>query len=165
MVCFVNFLVALGSDVDNRLVEFRLEDLQEIKHSQSEMKDRITLVILQSRTTLQTAIDCKTALKKVIQENQRIQMISIMDLRKRPSLVPKFALKSKISAQDPTSNEIPFLLDWDGRVTKTLGGEDTKCMILIVDPALNVVYKKEYNRTAIDSEIKPLLDELSKEQK
>lgn len=165
MVCLIDSLIVLGSESGNRLVDFSLEDLHETKHSQSDMKDRITLVILQSRTTIQTAIDCKTELKKITQENQKVQMISIMDLRKRPSLVPKFALKSKIAAQDPTSKEIPFLLDWDGNVTKSLDGDDSKCMVLIIDPALNVVYKKEYNRSAIDSEIKPFLNELSNGQK
>ena len=92
-------------------------------------------------------------------------MISIMDLRKRPPLVPKGVLKKKISGQDPTSKEIPFLLDWDGVITQALGGEDSKCMVLVVDPALKVVYKQEYKQTAIDSEIKPLLAELSGGQK
>lgn len=60
---------------------------------------------------------------------------------------------------------VPFLLDWDGVVTKVLGGEDSKCMVLIVDPALKVVYKQEYKQAGIDSEIKPLLAELSGGQK
>ena len=42
---------------------------------------------------------------------------------------------------------------------------DSKCKILVVDPALNIVYKQEYKQTAIDSEIKPLLDKLSSGQK
>ena len=92
-------------------------------------------------------------------------MIAIMDLRKRPPLVPESVLKKKISGQDPTSIEIPFLLDWDGAVTKALGGEDSKCKLLIVDPALKVVYKQEYKQAGIDSEIKPLLAELSSGQK
>ena len=37
--------------------------------------------------------------------------------------------------------------------------------VLVVDPALKVVYKQEYKQAAIDSEIKPLLDELSSGQK
>lgn len=60
---------------------------------------------------------------------------------------------------------VPFLLDWDGEVTKTLGGEDSKCKILLVDTALNIVYKQEYKQAAIDSEIKPVLAELSSGQK
>ena len=106
-------------------------------------------------------IDFSLELKKLIHENQKVQIISIMDLRKRPPLVPKSVLKSKISAQDPTSKEIPFLLDWKGDVTKALGGDDSKCKVLIVDPALNVVYNKEYKTTAIGSEIRPLLVKLS----
>ena len=157
--------IVFGSEVGNRFVDFSLEDLHEIRYSQANLEGKITLVVLQSRTTLQTAIDCKIQLKKQIQENQKIQMIAIMDLRKRPSLVPKFALKSKISAQDPTSKEIPFLLDWDVAVTKVLGGEDDKCKILIVDPALKVIYKQEYKKAAVDNEIKPWLAELSSGQK
>ena len=129
------------------------------------MEGKITLVVLQSRTTLQTAVDCKTQLKSLVQENQKVQMIAIMDLRKRPPLVPKSVLKKKISGQDPTSKEFPFLLDWDGAVTQSLGGEDNKCKILVVDPALKVVYKQEYKPAGIDSEIKPLLAELSSGQK
>jgi len=79
-------------------------------------------------------------------------MIAIMDLRKRPPLVPKSVLKKKISGQDTTSKEIPFLLDWDGAVTQALGGEDNKCKVLVVDPALKVVYKQEYKPAAIYSE-------------
>ncbi|MEK7079300.1 MAG: hypothetical protein AAB929_04485, partial [Patescibacteria group bacterium] len=86
-------------------------------------------------------------------------------LRQRPSLAPKFAIKKKISLQDPTSKEFPFLLDWEGEVTKALGGEDSKCMILIVDPALNIVYKQEYKQASVNDEIKPLLDKLSGGQK
>ena len=160
----VPFIVS-GSEVVNRFVDFSLEDPQAKKYSQSDMEGKITLVVLQSRTTLQTAVDCKTELKSLAQDNQKVQMIAIMDLRKRPPLVPKSVLKKKISGQDPTSKEIPFLLDWDGTVTKSLGGEDNKCIVLVVDPALKVVYKQEYKQAAIDSEIKPLLDELSSGQK
>ena len=92
-------------------------------------------------------------------------MIAIMDLRKRPPLIPKSVLKKKISGQDPTSKEIPFLLDWDGAVTQALGGENNKCKILVVDPALKVVYKQEYKQAGIDSEIRPLLSELSSGEK
>src|SRR3990167_2813428 len=151
-VAYLVPFIVFGSEAANR-------------YSQSDMEGKITLVVLQSRTTLQTAIDCKTELKKLINENQKVQMISIMDLRKRPPLVPKSILKKKISGQDPTSKEIPFLLDWDGAVTKALGGEDSRCKVLVVDPMLNIVYKQEYKQTAIDSEIKPLLDKLSDGQK
>ena len=161
MLCLVDTLMVLGSEPNNRFIDFSLEDLHEIKYSQLHMKEKITLVILQSRTTLQAEIDCKAELKKLIHENQKVQIISIMDLRKRPPFVPKSVLKSKISAQDPTSKEVPFLLDWNGDVTKALGGDDSKCKVLIVDPALNVVYNKEYKTTAIDSEIRPLLVKLS----
>ncbi|HHT9109329.1 MAG TPA: TlpA family protein disulfide reductase [Candidatus Wunengus sp. YC63] len=164
VVYLVPFIVS-GSEVGNRFVDFSLEDPQAKKYSQSDMEGKITLVVLQSRTTLQTAVDCKTELKSLAQENQKVQMIAIMDLRKRPPLVPKSVLKGKISGQDPTSKEIPFLLDWDGAVTRSLGGEDNKCKILVVDPALKVAYKQEYKQAAIDSEIKPLLDELSGGQK
>ena len=160
VVYLVPFIVS-GSEVVNRFVDFSLEDPQAKKYSQSDMEGKITLVVLQSRTTLQTAVDCKTELKSLAQENQKVQMIAIMDLRKRPPLVPKSVLKKKISGQDPTSKEIPFLLDWDGAVTKALGGEDNKCIVLVVDPALKVVYKQEYKQAVINSEIKPLLDELS----
>ena len=122
-VYFVPFLV-FGSEAVNRFVDFSLEDPHEKKYSQTDMEGKITLVVLQSRTTLQTAIDCKTQLKSLVQDNQKVQMIAIMDLRKRPPLVPKSVLKKKISGQDTTSKEIPFLLDWDGAVTKALGGED-----------------------------------------
>src|SRR3990167_3292516 len=155
----------IGSEVANRFVDFSLEDPREKKYSKTDMEGKITFVILQSRTTLQTAVDCKTQLKKLPQDNQKVQMIAIMDLRKRPPFVPKSVLKKKISGQDPTSKEIPFLLDWDGAVTKALGGEDSKCKVLIVDPALKVVYKQEYKQAGIDSEIKPLLAELSDGQK
>ncbi len=168
MIATVAYLVpfiVFGSEAANRFVDFSLEDPHEKKYSQTDMEGKITLVVLQSRTTLQTAVDCKTELKKLIQENQQVQMISIMDLRKRPSLIPKGVLKKKISGQDPTSKEFPFLLDWNGAVTQVLGGEDSKCKVLIVDPALNIVYKQEYKRAGIDSEIKPLLAELSGGQK
>ena len=164
-VAYLVPFIVFGSEAANRFVDFSLEDPQANKYSQSDMEGKITLVVLQSRTTLQTAIDCKTELKKLINENQKVQMISIMDLRKRPPLVPKSILKKKISGQDPTSKEIPFLLDWDGAVTKALGGEDSRCKVLVVDPMLNIVYKQEYKQTAIDSEIKPLLDKLSDGQK
>ena len=167
-VATVAYLVpfnVFGSEADNRFVDFSLEEPREKKYSQTDMEGKITLVILQSRTTLQTAVDCKTELKSLAQDNQKVQMIAIMDLRKRPPLVPKSVLKKKISGQDPTSKEIPFLLDWEGEVTKALGGEDSKCMVLIVDPALKVVYKQEYKQAAIDSEIKPLLADLSGGQK
>jgi len=168
MIATVAYLVPFivsGSEVANRFVDFSLEDPREKKYSQTDMEGKITFVILQSRTTLQTAVDCKTQLKKLPQDNQKVQMIAIMDLRKRPPFVPKSVLKKKISGQDPTSKEIPFLLDWDGAVTKALGGEDSKCKVLIVDPALKVVYKQEYKQAGIDSEIKPLLAELSDGQK
>ena len=165
IVCLANSYVVFGSEVSERFVDFSLEDPRETKYSQSYLKDKITLVVLQSRTTLQTAVDCKTELKSLVQDNQKVQMIAIMDLRKRPPLVPKSVLKKKISGQDPTSNEIPFLLDWDGAVTQALGGEDSKCKILVVDSALKVVYKQEYKQAGIASEIKPLLDELSSRQK
>jgi hypothetical protein len=161
----LNSFIASGSETGNRFVDFSLEDPHAKKYSQSDMEGKITLVVLQSRTTLQTAVDCKTQLKSFVQENQKAQMISIMDLRKRPPFVPKSVLKKKISGQDTTSKEIPFLLDWDGAVTQALGGEDSKCMVLIVDPALKVVYKQEYKQAAIDNEIKPLLAELSSGQK
>lgn len=164
VVYLVPFIVS-GSEVVNRFVDFSLEDPHERKYTQADMEGKVTLVVLQSRTTLQTAVDCKTQLKSLVQENQKVQMITIMDLRKRPPFVPKSVLKGKISGQDPTSKEIPFLLDWDGAITKVLGGEDSKCMVLIVDPTLKVVYKQEYKPAAIDSEIKPLLAELSSGQK
>ncbi|HHT9137848.1 MAG TPA: TlpA family protein disulfide reductase [Candidatus Wunengus sp. YC60] len=164
VVYLVPFIV-FGSDVGNRFVDFSLEDPQAKKYSQTDMEGKITLVVLQSRTTLQTAIDCKTELKSLAQENQKVRMIAIMDLRKRPPLVPKSVLKKKISGQDPTSKEIPFLLDWDGTVTQALGGEDSKCIVLVVDPALKVVCKQEYKKTTIDSKIKPLIAELSQRQK
>ena len=157
--------IIFGSEVGNRFVDFNLEDPQAKKYSQTDMEGKITLVVLQSRTTLQTAVDCKTELKSLTQENQKVQMIAIMDLRKRPPLVPKSVLKKKISGQDPTSKEIPFLLDWDGSVTKALGGEDNKCKVLVVDPALKVAYKQEYKKPAIDGEIKPLIAQLSSGQK
>ena len=47
-------------------------------------------------------------------------MIAIMDLRQRPSLAPKFAIKKKYHHRAPTSKEFPFLLDWEGAVTKPL---------------------------------------------
>ena len=165
IVCLANSYVVFGSEVSERFVDFSLEDPRETKYSQSYLKDKITLVVLQSRTTLQTAVDCKTELKSLVQDNQKVQMIAIMDLRKRPPLVPKSVLKKKISGQDPTSKEIPFLLDWDGAVTQALGGEDNKCKILVVDSALKVVYKQEYKQAGIDSEIKPLIDKLSSGQK
>ena len=161
IVCLLNSFIASGAETGNRFMDFSLEDTHERKYSQADMEGKITLVVLQSRTTLQTAVDCKTELKSLVRENQKVQMIAIMDLRKRPPFVPKSVLKKKISGQDPTSKEIPFLLDWDGAVTKALEGEDSKCKILVVDPALNVVYKQEYKQAAIDNEIKPLLDELS----
>jgi len=168
MLAIVAYLVpfiVFGSEVGNRFVDFSLEDPQAKKYSQSDMEGKITLVVLQSRTTLQTAVDCKTELKSFVHENQKVQMIAIMDLRKRPPFVPKSVLKKKISGQDPTSKGIPFLLDWDGAVTQALGGEDSKCMVLVVNPELNVVYKQEYKQAGIASEIKPLLDELSSRQK
>ncbi len=164
VVYLVPFIV-FGSEVGNTFVDFSLEDPQAKKYSQSDMEGKITVVVLQSRTTLQTAVDCKTELKKLLPENQKVQMIAIMDLRKRPPFVPRSVLKKKISGQDPTSKEIPFLLDWDGAVTQALGGEDNKCMVLVADPALKVVYKQEYKQAGIDSEIKPLLDKLSSGQK
>ncbi len=164
VVYLVPFIVS-GSEAANRFVDFSLEDPHEKKYSQLDMEGKITVVVLQSRTTLQTAVDCKTELKSLAQENQKVQMIAIMDLRKRPPFVPKSVLKGKISGQDPTSKEIPFLLDWDGAVTQALGGEDNKCKILVVDPALKVAYKQEYKQAGIASEIKPLLAELSSGQK
>ena len=158
-------LVVSGIEVGNTFLDFNLEDPHEKKYSQSYLKDKITLVVLQSKTTLQDAITGKTALKKTIQDNPLVQMIAIMDLRKRPPLIPKGVLKSKISAQDPTSKDIPFLLDWDGAVTKTLGGEDNKCRILIVDQALKVVYNQEYHKPLVDGEIKTLITRLSGGQK
>jgi hypothetical protein len=157
--------IVFGSEVGNRFVDFRLEDPYEKKYSQLDMKDKITLVILQSRYTLDTAVTCKKLLKPLIQENQKVQMIAIMDLRRRPSFVPKIVLKAKISGQDPTSKEIPFLLDWDGDVTKVLGADESTCMVLITDPELKIVYKQKYKKARIDSEIKPLLAELSSGQK
>ena len=109
VVYLVPFIV-FDSEVDNRFVDFNLEDPHEKKYSQTDMEGKVTLVVLQSRTTLQTAIDCKTQLKSLVQDNQKAQMISIMDLRKIPSLIPKGVLKKKISGQDPTSKEILFLL-------------------------------------------------------
>ncbi|GAB62141.1 MAG: hypothetical protein DWB56_16765 [Candidatus Jettenia sp.] len=47
------------------------------------LEGKITIVVLQSKTTLQTAIDRKTQVKKLIQENQVVQMVAIMDLRKK----------------------------------------------------------------------------------
>src|SRR3990167_2665152 len=164
-VVYLAPFLAFGSEGGNRFVDFSLEDPQAKKYSQSDMEGKITLVVLQSRTTLQTAVDCKTELKSFVHENQKVQMIAIMDLRKRPPFVPKSVLKKKISGQDPTSKEIPFLLDWDGAVTQALGGEDSKCTVLVVNPELNVVYKQEYKQAGIASEIKPLLDELSSRQK
>lgn len=164
VVYLVPFLV-FGSEVGNRFVAFSLEDPQAKKYFQSDMEGKVTLVVLQSRTTLQTAVDCKTELKSLVQNDQKVQIIAIMDLRKRPLIVPKSVLKKKISGQDPTSKEIPFLLDWDGAVTQALGGEDSKCKVLVVDPALKVVYKQEYKQAGIDSEIKQLLDKLSGGQK
>ena len=163
--CLLNSFIASGAETGNRFADFSLEDPREKKYSQSDMEGKITLVVLQSRTTLQTAVDCKAELKSLVQENQKVQMIAIMDLRKRPPFVPKSVLKKKISGQDSTSKEIPFLLDWDGAVSKAIGGEDSKCKILVVDPALKVVYKQEYKQAAIDSEIKPLLADLSGGQK
>ena len=107
VVYLVPFIV-FDSEVDNRFVDFNLEDPHEKKYSQTDMEGKVTLVVLQSRTTLQTAIDCKTQLKSLVQENQKVQMIAIMDLRKRPPFVPKSVLKGKISGQDPTSKGIPF---------------------------------------------------------
>ncbi len=165
IVYFLNSFLVFGAETGNRFVDFSLEDPQEKKYSQSYMEGKITLVVLQSRTTLQTAIDCKTQLKSLVHENQKVQMIAIMDLRKRPPIVPKSVLKKKISGQDPTSKKIPFLLDWDGAVTQMLGGEDSKCKILVVDRLLNIVSRHEYKQAAINSEIKPLLDKLSGGQK
>lgn len=158
-------LVGSGVEVGNTFVDFNLEDPHGKKYSSSYLKDKITLVVLQSKTTLQDAINGKTELKKMIQDNPLAQMISIMDLRKRPALIPKGMLKSKISAQDPTSKDIPFLLDWDGAVTKALGGMDNKCKILIVDQALKIVYHQAYHKPLIDNEIKSLITGLSGEQK
>ena len=59
------------------------------------MEGKITLVVLQSRTTLQTVVDCKTQLKSFAQDNQKVQMIAIMDLRKRPPLVVRKVLKKR----------------------------------------------------------------------
>ncbi|MBI2471345.1 MAG: hypothetical protein HYV59_08905 [Planctomycetes bacterium] len=164
VVYLVPFIV-FGSEVGNRFVDFNLEDPQSKKHSQTDMEGKITVVILQSRYTLDAAVACKKHLKELIQGNQKVQMISIMDLRRRPSFVPKLVLKKKISGQDPTSKEIPFLLDWEGDVTKLLGGDESKCMVLIVDPGLKIVYKQKYKKAVVDSEIKPLLAELSQRQK
>jgi len=161
----MNTFMVFCLEAADKFVDFSLEDLNETKHSQTDLKDKISLVVLQSRTTLQTAIDCKAELKKLLTENQRTQLIAIMDLRKKPALAPKFAVKSKISSQDTTSKEIPFLLDWDGKVTEALGGKDDICNILVVDPELNVVYKQEYKKAVIDSEIRPLLVKLSKGQR
>jgi|GEM_PF-6592346 len=161
ILCLLNSFIASGAETGNRFVDFSLEDPQAKKYSQADMEGKTTLVVLQSRTTLQTAIDCKTQLKSLVHENQKVQMLAIMDLRKRPPIVPKSVLKKKISGQDPTSKEIPFLLDWDGAVTQMLGGEDGKCKILVVNPALKVVYQQEYKQAGIASEIKPLLAELS----
>ncbi len=158
-------LVVSGVEVGSAFVDFNLEDPHGKKYSQLYLQDKITLVVLQSKTTLQDAIRCKTELKKTIQDKPLVQMISIMDLRKRPALIPKGVLKSKISAQDQTSKDIPFLLDWDGAVTKALGGVDNKCKILVVDPALKVVYHQEYHKPPIDVEIKSLIIRLSGEQK
>ncbi len=157
--------VVSGFEVGNKFIDFNLEDPHETKYSQSHLTDKITLVVLQSKTTLQDAITCKTELKKVIQDSQLVQMIAIMDLRKRPALIPRGMLKSKISAQDTTSKEIPFLLDWDGAVTKALGGEDNTCKIMIVDQALRVVYNQAYHKPPIDGEVITLITRLSGEQK
>lgn len=158
-------LVVSGVEMGNTFVDFNLEDPQGKKYSPSYLKDKITLVVLQSKTTLQDAINGKTGLKQAIQDNPLVQMISIMDLRKRPALIPRGVLKSKIAAQDPTSKDIPFLLDWDGAVTKALGGVDNKCKILIVDQALKVVYHQDYHKPAVDGEIKSLIARLSGGQK
>ncbi|KAB2833778.1 MAG: hypothetical protein F9K48_07690 [Candidatus Brocadia sp.] len=158
-------LVVSDVEVGSTFVDFNLEDPHGKKYSQPYLQDKITLVVLQSKTTLQEAIRCKTELKKTIRDNPLVQMISIMDLRKRPALIPKGVLKSKISAQDQTSKDIPFLLDWDGAVTKALGGVDNKCKILVIDPALKVVYHQEYHKPPIDVEIKSLITRLSGEQK
>src|SRR3990167_6309005 len=91
--CLLNSFIASGAEADNRFVVFSLEDPQAKKYSQSDMEGKITLVVLQSRTTLQAAIDCKAELKSLVQENQKVQMIAIMDLRKRPPFVPKSVLK------------------------------------------------------------------------
>ncbi len=157
--------IAFGSEVGNRFVDFSLEDPHEKMYSQADMEGKITVVILQSRYTLDAAIACKKHLKELIQGNQKVQMISIMDLRRRPSFVPKVVLKKKISGQDPTSNEIPFLLDWEGEVTKALGGDESTCMVLIADPSLKIVYSQKYKKAVVGSEIKPLIVELSSKQK
>ena len=165
IVWLMDSFIASGSELNNRFVDFRLEDPQGREYSQSDVEGKITVVILQSRYTLDTAVACKVQLKKVIRENQKVQMIAIMDLRRRPSFVPKSVLKAKISSQDSTSKEIPFLIDWEGDVTKSLGGDESKCMVLIVDPGLKIVYKQKYKKAAVNGEIKPLLDELSSGQK
>ena len=73
IVYLVPFIV-FGLEVVNRFVDFSLEDPQAKKYSQSDMEGKITLVVLQSRTTLQTAVDCKTELKSLAQENQKVQI-------------------------------------------------------------------------------------------
>ena len=68
MIATVVYLVpfgVFGSEAANRFVDFSLEDPHEKKYSQSDMEGKITLVVLQSRTTLQNAVDCKTQLKSL----------------------------------------------------------------------------------------------------
>src|SRR3990167_11488193 len=72
----VPFLV-FGSEAANRFVDFSLEDPHEKKYSQTDMEGKITLVVLQSRTTLQTAIDCKTQLKSLVQDIQKAQRLQL----------------------------------------------------------------------------------------
>ena len=57
ILCLLNSFIASGAETGNRFVDFSLEDPQAKKYSQSDMEGKITLVVLQSRTTLQTAID------------------------------------------------------------------------------------------------------------
>ena len=120
VVYLVPFIVS-GSEVVNRFVDFSLEDPQAKKYSQSDMEGKITLVVLQSRTTLQTAVDCKTELKSLVQDNQKVQMIAIMDLRKRPPLVPKIRTEEKDfrTRPDLKRNPLSFRLGWCA-VTKAL---------------------------------------------
>ena len=76
VVYLVPFIV-FDSEVDNRFVDFNLEDPHEKKYSQTDMEGKVTLVVLQSRTTLQTAIDCKTQLKSLVQDIQKAQRLQL----------------------------------------------------------------------------------------
>ena len=130
-VCASNSLkVRIGEEVPN----FVLEDVDENRYELEQMKGKVVILIMGSKSTEEDINRWAEVLQQTFSNNDSLEIFTVAEMRNIPFFVSKSFIRKKVKEKLKKDNfPLTTLLDWDQKVNNLLGADKDKVDIFAIN--------------------------------